>query len=116
MNKAASLDAYREPQRETEDFERKEFGGHRYNYFDISSFQIKPTELDVALNQVKERTFSESEYDDLLTRYLKQITVSERYEKLIEEMDTNVSSVLTKMTLAFSAVIILTALLFGKLF
>ena len=84
--------------------------------FDIGTLQTKSTQLDLALRKTGEKTFTESAHTDLITRYVAQIDLTERYEKLITETDNQVASLLTRMAFIFVVVIILTAVVFGGFF
>lgn len=79
---------------------------------------VVASDLDVAIRRMGKagRVFSESEYDNLLGKYLGQMNLAENYEKLIQETDEKVSSLLTKLALIFVAVVILTAFVFSVFF
>lgn len=111
MNETSLIDIYTKTKQSALDASLAEassspWGGHL--------FQKNPSKLDIALKSVSGRTaYSETAYNDLLQRYVTQISIVEQFEKTIIETDQQVSSLLTRITMAFVVIIVLTAWIFG---
>ena len=65
----------------------------------------KPSKLDLAINKSKE-IYNEGTFNKLLEVYLTQKSLTEKYEKVIEEADSKVASLITRFSLILGLILI----------
>jgi hypothetical protein len=61
------------------------------------------------------RVFEEPVFDSLISKYLAQISMTEKYEVLINEVSKKSANLLILMVAIFSIIIVLTAIFFSSL-
>ena len=61
------------------------------------------------------RFFDETMVDSLLSKYLTQLSLAEKYEKLVHDVSSKSAGLLVTMIAVFSFLVLLTAVFFGSI-
>ena len=61
------------------------------------------------------RFFDETMVDSLLSKYLTQLSLAEKYEKLVKDVSSKSAGLLVTMVAVFSFLVLLTAIFFGSI-